>query len=374
MKKALSVTALAVLVISVILSQCKRGVNIQEQKSENPQDVFRDSAVVDLGKHIIAYRDSLEHDEWIVLYDLDNECKTYIPYIGETVEIGTEDFMNIYMKVMEEERVQEVNIPVCLIPEGDCVEMRSARTRVIKDMREQLPIEVWKQNTGDSNEKYTVSLERISVPYKFPDLFAQAADYMLTVRDEYGYNIQQLFLTNLFIPLETIYWMQDINGDGFSDLIFCADNVVGNDNVSTELCFLVWNSNQKRYEEKPFPKRYVTMPVWNEKEDALMFYEEGENEWVVDRKMYRFLNGEWKLCGEVLTESGAEPLYFRDYYQAEVYYKELDYFYREIIYEKGVAVRENITQDSPLYNENSIWYLDDANNEKLFPTEIIPLQ
>lgn len=366
---------------------------LKERYQKTAGGIFiEDSAVVDLGNHKVAYltnsnelERSYSYKEWVVIQRLDkgvlysSEWDTlFIPTEGVVTEIESVDgFTGLRIQEKIGQEVRDRRIPICFFPEADFIDLYRSCNRVIPSIQSErisLPVEVWTETIGSGDEKYEISFERIGIPYKLVTDFkgGDFADYRLTVRDGEGKEVQKLILTCVYVSQEDTHWMIDIDRDGFSDLIFCADHLVGQRETSTELIFLIWNNDNKSYEEKAFNpntaiRTYFERPVWNTKENALM-YTTGElgNEWMRGRKMYRFVDGDWRLYAEMIPSSDEEPP--RMYgYEEELYYKTLDYYYRERRYESGEMIGETDMEDAPYEDEQSIWYDEREGNEALVP-------
>lgn len=301
----------------------------EESFQTHSKDIFADSAIVDLGNHKAAYltgsyelERSYGYEEWIAVQKLDK---------GNDLYLSGWDTLFI-------------------------------------------PVEVWTKMIGSGEEKYELSLERISIPYKLVTDFkwGEYADYRLTVRDGERKEVQKLILTCGYLSQEDIHWMIDIDGDGFRDLILCADHVSGRYDSSTQLVFLVWNNDNKRYEEKRFDtyniRSYFEYPIWNAQESALMCNtDKMRNDWVRDREMYRFVDGEWQLYARLIPSSDEEPPDGMNGYEKEIYYKELDYYYIERRYEAGKVIGETIFEEAPYQDEQSMWNKEREGNVVLVP-------
>ncbi len=362
-----------------------------EGQQESTRDIFADSAVVDLGNHKVAYlttSDKLEryyeYENWIVIQKLNqgnsfwNDDQTlFIPAEGTITAIEADDFgLQITAKVGQE--LLDIQIPICFQPDMDVVELRSQSKSAVLTAQpdtSSIPETVWTEKVGADEENYEISFERISIPYVSVTsaMGGEYADYRLTVRDAEGKTVQEIILTNSFILYEDVYWLIDIDGDRFQDLVFCVEHVQGQENSSTSLMFLVWNKDKKLYEEKPLPETDVQWPIWNEQERALMFTtEELGNYWVRGDKMYHFDDGDWQLYAQLIPSSDEEIPAFRDGYEKEIYYKDLDYYYIEKRYESGEMIGETVMEEAPYGDAQSIWYREREGNQELFPRGASP--
>lgn len=365
----------------------------EESFQTHSKDIFADSAIVDLGNHKAAYltgsyelERSYGYEEWIAVQKLDKGNDLYlsgwdtlfIPVEGVVTAIEPVDgFTGLRIKEKTGQEVRDRQIPVCFFPEKDYIELYQHCSRVIPSVQPEsplLPAEVWTETIGSGEEKYELSLERISIPYKLVTDFkwGEYADYRLTVRDGERKEVQKLILTCGYLSQEDIHWMIDIDGDGFRDLIFCADHVSGRYDSSTQLVFLVWNNDNKRYEEKRFDtyniRSYFEYPIWNAQESALMCNtDKMRNNWVRDREMYRFVDGEWQLYARLIPSSDEEPPDGMNGYEEEIYYKELDYYYIERRYEAGKVIGETIFEEAPYQDEQSMWNKEREGNVVLVP-------
>lgn len=362
---------------------------------EDEGDIFADSAVVDLGNHRIAYfiaSDEMARDygyeNWIVLRKLDqgwsaNDQILYVPTEGIITALETDDFGLQFTEKAGQE-VRDISIPICFLMESDFVEMLSFEEEAVLSAQpaiSPLPEAVWTEEEGVGEEKYEISFERISIPYSpvISLMGGKYADYRLTVRTGEGKVVQELVLRNFFILYEDIYWLIDIDGDGFRDLIFCADHFEERENSSTLLVFLIWNKEKKVYEEKPLTfkdnngGRYLQYPTWNMQEKALMFTtQKWGNYWARGQAMYRFDDGEWQLYARLIPSSDEKPPCM-NWYEKEFYYKTLDYYYVEERYESGEMTGETVMEENPVEDKQSVWYREREEDTKLYPQGIGPL-
>lgn len=390
--RMLSILAVMASVMAVLLpAESSSG----EFVNKNAQgDIFADSAVVDLGNHRIAYlitSDEMARDygyeNWIVLRKLDqgwsaNDQILYVPTEGTITALETDDFgLQITEKAGQE--VRDISIPVCFLMESDFVEMLSFEEGAVLSAQPDispLPEAVWTEEEGVGEEKYEISFERISIPYSpvISLMGGEYADYRLTVRTGEGKIVQELVFRNFFILYEDIHWLIDIDGDGFRDLIFCAEHVQGQENSSTFLVFLIWNKEKKVYEEKPltykddYGGRDLQYPTWNVQEKALMFTtQKWGNYWARGQAMYRFDDGEWQLYARLIPSSDEKPPCMNGY-EEEIYYKELDYYYVEERYESGEMIGETVMEENPVDDKQSVWYREREEDTKLYPQGMDP--
>jgi len=367
-----------------------QGKKIQEESNqEDAGGIFVDAAVVDLGNHNVAYlttSDELEGDygyeDWIVFQKLDQGSENwddkalYIPAEGTITAIVADDF-NIQITAKAGQEIRDIQVPICFMLETGYVELLPLdKLGVLSAQPEvsSLPETVWTEEIG-MDEKYEISFERISVPY-IPVTYVTGgkyADYRLTVRDVEGKAVQELILKNFFILYEDIYWMIDVDGNGFLDFVFCAYHFQGQENSNTTLVFLIWNNDKRLYEEKAFPKADLQWPIWITQERKLMFTtEELGNYWVRGREMYGFVDGDWQLYARLIPSSDEEPPGGMNGYEKEIYDKELDYYYIERRYEAGEKIGETILGEAPYRDEQSIWNKEREGNQELFPRGMYP--
>ena len=147
-----------------------------------------------------------------------------------------------------------------------------------------------------------------------------------------------------------------------------------------EITIPIWFTNRGKVAEEIFsiPEKekmiYGThlkeplqpVEVWDEEMSVLMFYKEGFNHWVYDWEIYAFDEDDWQLCAKAVMDSVNKDIpFFEDYYQEEMYYKRLDYYIKEIYYEDGEAVEENIVDSW----DDSVWKYRSKNGEQLYPME-----
>ncbi len=235
-----------------------------------------------------------------------------------------------------------------------------------------LPKQIWKEVICIGGLNHEVTFERTSLPYEseFSDVYGERADYRIRFKNiEKNIVYEQLF-SNYLMMNESVYWMHDISNDGISDIIMCSDYEVGQRNRYTKLLFFIWNSEEEVYELKLLNEEYVDSPIWNEGLGVIMFFEEGFNRWVNNLKAYIYIDGNWELYAEVIADSENKDTHgLQDGYKEEEYYKEMNYFHREIFYENGKVVSENISDEINWWNENSIWYIRDKQDIHLIPSE-----
>ncbi len=344
------------------------------------ETAFATEGIMDLGNHRVAYLVTAEETtDWLrgysseqqhfAIQDLDYGGILYAPAMeGAIWDISVEDSANLRIRYKDDaDNTQEVQIPICLAKGEDVVEIEEADRKVITSVSNTgsaLPEQIWEDVISLNGEKCEIIFERTSVPYKvFSDLFPFWADYRLTVRDEEKNILQELTLVNYPIAYEEIHWIEDIGGDGCPDIIFCTDCQPSRD---TRLCFLIWDKETQRYVCRNLPQKYVGSPIWAKDSDMVLFWEEGSNPWIINRKAYVFNQGEWVLYGELRPENDEEPPAFTDGYQKEIYYKELDYYYRELFYKNGKVTQETVWEESPYTDLNSIWYRDNKENQELY--------
>lgn len=360
---------------SIVLLYCFSMIGCSKEQENVPKAFLTKNTVEDLGNHMVAYLTEAalgneEEREWIVIQDLDSKDNLYIPNdLGEILEIKVLE-KEIYIKFKQDEKeMQEINIPILFPYEGrDVWNMvsYSLDEKVVKPLEAIMqPAIVWEEKIKQDEEEYYITFERISLPYY--GAFEYLADYILVIKDTNG-NILWSKIIREAIAFEEVYWLKDISQDGFLDIIFCTNG--SSQNREGELWTLIWNNQKKMYEFKDFPDgQYFKLPQWNEKLSTFMFFEDGYNDYVSNMKMYMFRNENWELYADVITHSEEEDktIVFKDRFEEESYFKELDYYQTETFYEQGEAVKKMVVDAAPWWDENSIWYRDNGNNLRLYP-------
>ena len=343
---------------------------------ENLYDFLVSGGTIDLGNHIAAYLMAGEKldmqykgTEYLVVWDLEEETALCIPNsFGELLDVSTCD-TGIRVKYMdngtEAETVLSVRFPD---RDGECLEMEPIKEKAMygTDFRKpELPVKVWEEILEGGGEERRASFYRTSPPYENmnSDAMGRCADYLLIVEDGEGNTVWKRAVTNYQIFLEEVHWMVDVSGDGYTDIIFCSD-YISQPLPDVQLRFLLWDGKQGQYVLRNPINGYGYGPLWNEEMSGFVFFEKGFNSWVHDTKMYTCTGGEWRLAAEVIIDSeNKDKPYFEDGFQEETYYKELDYFRREIVY--GDKVVETIHQDD---NWDDAYY-DREKYLKLYPEE-----
>ncbi len=162
-----------------------------------------------------------------------------------------------------------------------------------EENEEELPLLVWAETIEQGGVLYRVSFERNSLLYKKPNtLCGLMADYSLTVKDMAGDVVSRLQFINQPVTYEEAYWIEDISGDGYEDLVFCIRDERVDLSEQVSLRFFVWEENEERFctVDSMF---VVNDPVWNGEESALMV--KGQNTAYTEYKgnaMYRFTDWE----------------------------------------------------------------------------------
>lgn len=271
-------------------------------------------------------------------------------------------------KVEESGESGETVIPVCFpCREGDIMQMDAITEKVmdvfcLKGFA--LPVKIWEESMEGT--EYTVSFFRTSPPYENldNDFSGKLADYRLMVVDGAGNAVWKQDMIHYPVCFEEVHWMVDVSGDGYADIIFCTD-YISQPLPNAELQFLIWDGEKGQYVLRNPVEGYVYGPLWNEGMSGFAFYEKGFNNWVHDKKMYVFDEGGWTLRAEITVDSeNRDKPYFEDGFQEEIYYKELAYFRREIIYGDGGKSREIIRDDTWDGDKD---YYDKEKHLQLYP-------
>ena len=364
---------------------------VSEDKA-NMYDFLVSGDTIDLGNHIAAYLMAgekidmqYEGTEYLVVRDLEKETSLCVPNsFGELLDVSTCD-TGIRVKYTDNGTETETVLPVRFPDrDGECLEMNPIKEKAMygTDFRKpELPVKVWDEILEGGGEKRRVSFYRTSPPYKDlnNDFMGRCADYLLTVEDGEGNTVWKRAITNYQVFLEEVHWMVDVSGDGYTDIIFCTD-YISQPLPNVQLRFLLWDGEQGKYVLRNPINGYGFVygfvngdvygygygPLWNEEMSGFVFYEKGFNNWVYDTKMYTCTGGEWRLAAEIITDSeNRDKPYFEDRFQEETYYKELDYFEREIIY-RGDETME-IVHDGAWDGRKD--YYDREKYLKLYPEE-----
>ena len=178
-----------------------------------------------------------------------------------------------------------------------------------------------------------MAFERIGLVYDTGSIvYGGYADYRLIVKGEKGNVVSSQIFMGYPVSLEEVYWIKDISGDDFPDVILCTFYLEGDAVYNTKLYFMVWNSEKSVYESKSLPwNKSVNMPVWNEELSSVIFADVGDG---VTMKMFSVEGGEWQLHGELVKN------------------------------DIKIVLPE---QNMPWSDANSIWCLHNTQNEWLFP-------
>ena len=376
MKKELIIFFGAIVIICC-LAGC-RDTKYEDEKKDYCS-FFSENDVICLGNYLVAYLvdgenilETKKEDNYLIIQDLINGDKLYIPNKFEKILDISIDDAGINIKYSSDSTCEEVSVPIYFSDvEANAWEVNSVNEKIILDIQTEnflSPGVIWSEFV-ENEGKYIITFERTSIPYShiYSEIYGMMADYKLTVKNENDNTIWERRVTNYPIQYEEVYWIKDISKDGYPDIIFCTD-YIGQPTPNTRLDFWIWNSKKEEFELMNLPVKYMLMPIWNERLSTLMFFEEGFNHYVDDMKMYSFDEEEWKLYSEVITDTQSdEKCVFKNGFEEEKYYKELDYFWREVFYKDEQIIAENLLENAPWWDENSIWYRDNDENEPLYP-------
>lgn len=325
------------------------------ESRESQEKILADGGIADLGNHIISYYAQPESRqekgvEYFVVQDLDSGDILYLPNdFGRIRGISVTGTSEIHIRYTDNGVDGETTIPVRFTNrEGEAwaILKGGKKERIIYGTRLNSPVqteEIWSEPVTMGVKDYRITFERTSPPYDqvLSDMGYRQADYRLTVRDGERNTVWAQEIINYPIEFEEVYWIKDISGDGFPDIIFCAE-YNSQPKPYAEPFFLVWDAEKEGYDLRKVPVEWMWWsPRWDEELSALMYCTEGFNEWVSDLNVYTYGAEGWELYAEIKADSeNRDTPYFEDYYQKESYYKKLDYYDREIYYENGKAVRE----------------------------------
>lgn len=353
------------------------------EDTENLYDLLVSGGTIDLGDHIAAYLTAGEKldmqykgTEYLVVRDLEKETSLCIPNsFGELLDVSICG-SGIHVKYMNSGAETETVLPVRFPDrDGEGLEMNPIKEKAMygTDFREpELPVKVWEESLEGGGEERRAFFYRTSPPYENlnSDFMERCADYLFIVEDGEGNTVWKQAITNYPVVFEEVYWMVDVSGDGYTDIIFCTDYIF-QPLPNVQLQFFIWDGEQGRYVLRNPEKGhygdfgYVYGPLWNGEMQGFVFYEKGFNSWVHDTKMYTCGGEKWRLAAEIIIDSeNKDKPYFEDGFQEETYYKELDYFRREIVY--GDDVVETIHDDS--WDGKEAYY-DQEKYLKLYPEE-----
>lgn len=242
-----------------------------------------------------------------------------------------------------------------------------AEDRTIMEINDNSEI-IWTETILTGEKKYEITFKRIGSPYEGAESFSLGllSDYQLLVQNEDGTVLQELAMTDYPIRYEDVHWIKDISQNGFPDIIFCTD-FISMPYCDTRLRFFIWNEQNQMYDCQNLPDEYVRHPIWNEELGTVMFWKEGSNKWIENMKMYLYDTNHWELYGEILLENNDDIPDFTNTFQEEMYYTELKYTIKEIFYQDGEVIQETVLEESPWWNPDSIWYLDNEKNELFYP-------
>lgn len=286
----------------------------RETVKTNEGSFFSDGNIVYLGGYMKAYLMDASMDvhllrgyegEWIVINDAEEGKSIYLRNeFSKILDIRIEDFSAVYIKYEngEEAGVQELTVPLCFSwKKEDVLELYPNVERVVVEPPTAalaLPETVWEESITYQGTSYLAVFERISPAYFGSECYGKHADYQLVVRDENGNTIASRIITGYPIAMEEVFWLKDISGDGFPDVILCSfceqNKRVGYD---TDLHFFVWNKEKLMYESKPLAD-YMYDPFWSEELSSIIFFCLDDYAYM----RYTFRDGEWQLSGKLAED------------------------------------------------------------------------
>lgn len=402
MKKAKYVCILIVCVcVSVLLTRRydleragNQDVEQEDMDIENDTaDFFSGDSVIDLGNHVVAYRISVDEEilsrfgsvgsfsgsDYIAICPIPfNEiyrtdtCIQYLPDVyGNIMEMRVEDSGELYIRYADagSDQEKEVWIPIYLPSREEKTidlteDFHSGLSRRIASGQEGLKAgeegfrrTVWTERFQAGGQSYEVVFDRVSPIYGLmSEVYAEFADYVLSVKDATGSVISQQRFINFPVQYEEVHYMVDFSGDGFMDIAFCTYMYLMK-NSSSDVVTLIWNSETKTYERKDFPlnrenwsvgRSMYAFQTWDEELSAVFGWV-GEDEYdnvVLER--YSFVNGCWRRVGKV------EPLY--DENELGEMGELICIGYHELLYsESGELLEENEIKDGFWLDEESEW-------------------
>ena len=356
--------------------------NLPKEDDENP--ILTENNIFDLGNHIIAYRTSSAEriiswvkGQYVVIYDLDKDCDNVflLPDIyGEIYDIQMEETGSLYIRYGDSYKVNmhSVHIPVRFPEQTDYVIDGSDYGKVLVEAQEdleenvsKLPALVWEEAVTWEGKAYHIMFERSSLAYIIESVQAGGlhADYYLSVKDEAGGIIYRQNIIGYPIAYEKMYWLTDFSGDGFPDIAFCTYNYLEKFR-STEVEFMIWNTETKVYEPKPLPRTWISSPSWNDERSSIICVNEKEARTM---DMFTFYNGDWVLTGQLL------PIYEEDEKGHRVNKSFKEVFYKEgKISEENIIIPKTVGADiwyDILSDEEIFWSLNNEENMILYPLE-----
>lgn len=356
LQKKICIGAIIVMLLCFYIETGYDSLPVEEDK----KPILTNDNIIDLGNHIIAYRTSSakEINSWaegnyIVICALDRDCENVFlfPDIYEEIyDLRMEGTDSIYISYGDTEKANmySVHIPMRFPSQMDYIVSKSDYGKIIvgaqEDIEEsvsKLPELVWDEKITWGGKEYNIMFERVSLVYSMEPKRKDGlcADYCLTVESGKDNIIFQQMIINYPVIYEMAYWLTDFSGDGFPDIAFCISHYVERSNWTEEV-FMIWNMENAAYEPKPLPKTWISRPMWNDRYSSVICVNEEEPR---SLNMFTFYNGDWELTGQLL------PVYEED----ENGYL-VNRFYKEIFYNNGKVIEENII--IPTTTGSDIWY------------------
>lgn len=351
----------------------KEGVTfVTEQEKE--LGILNDDTVLDMGNYKVAYlvKDRFltyvsGYELHIAIEDLDLQKILYIPYDSYPVrelEIVDDSFIKIECLYYGNPEIKRWQIPHGFFNDKGTYFGYHTLLLNSKNVDETVVNEkVLEREIRVNGNMHTLIWERISQSYcNYNSIYEdRLADYRLTLFNKKGEVVCQQMVGGYPIMYEEVCWIQDISEDGNEDIIFCTywENF-----ELTELVFLEW-SDEKKFNTSSLRKT-LCRPQWNEKQQALMFWEDSPYPYKEDMMMYKLQRGEWEIYAELLAEvSEVLPRRLDEEIYEEKFYKELEMQLREVFYQNGKIIQNGVV-DTDWFDETSIWYRDNPDNLKLF--------
>ncbi len=382
------------LFILIVSTQCwgcgmkKEGMTITKEKEAAEildDDTVLDFTVLDLGNHKVAYivkdrflDDVSGYELHIAIEDLELKKELYIPYdsyLIRKLEIVDDSFIEIECLNDGEPETKRWKIPHGFFEDRASYFDYDSLLLTSKEVDEMVVNEkVLEKEIRVNGNRHTLIWERVSHSYcNYNSIYEEKlADYRLTLINKKGEAVCCQIVSGYPVKYEEVCWIQDVSGDGNEEIIFCT---YWENYELTELIFLEWSDEKKEFNISSLNK-ILRRPQWNVKQQALMFWIDSPYQYMDDMKMYKMQGGEWEIYAELLTEiSEVIPRRLDEEIYEEIFYKELDTHKREVFYQDGKIIQNEIVETS-WFDETSIWYRDNPDNLKLFPItgwEYIPV-